>query len=101
MENNSGKVVKFMKKLITAVSLLVLISCLTLVLVGCGAEDENVTTTTPTTTMDTSRDAMEEGMVTDTSEKGDNGIIGDIVTDASEIASDVVTDISDDISENK
>jgi hypothetical protein len=43
--------------------------------------------------------ATNEGMVTDTSEKGDNGVIGDIVTDVSEGISNVVTDMSEDISE--
>ncbi len=86
-----------MKKIITAVSLFILISCLTIVLVGCGAEDENVTTT-PSTTLDTTRDALNEGMVTDTSEKDDTGIIGDIVTDVSEGVSDIVTDMSEDMS---
>ncbi len=95
-----------MKKIITAVSLFVLVSCLCLVLASCGAEDENVTTTTPSTTENltedmTMDDMTNEGIVTDISEKGDNGVIGDIVTDASDIVSDVVTDISEDVRDNK
>ncbi len=93
----------FMKKIITAISLFVLVSCLCLVLAGCGEEDENVTTTPSATediTEDITMDITNEGMVTDTSEKGDNGVIGDIVTDASEIVSDVVTDISEDVKNN-
>ncbi len=91
-----------MKKIITVISLLVLVSCLSLVLVGCGAKDEEITTTRPETTeMPMRDDTTNEGMVTDTSEKGDNGVIGDIVTDASEIVSDVVTEISEDIKRNR
>jgi hypothetical protein len=36
-------------------------------------------------------------MVTDESGKGENGVIGDIVTDMSEMASDMMTDVSEDM----
>ena len=40
---------------------------------------------------------INDGMVTDESTPGDNGVIGDIVTDVSEGLSDMVTDVSDDM----
>ncbi len=89
-----------MKKIITAVSVFVLISCLAVVLYGCGAEDETITTN-PEVTITTTREATNEGMVTDESERDDNGVIGDAITDVSEGISDIVTDISEDMTKNK
>ncbi len=93
-----------MKKLITICSAVLLISCIAVLFYGCGAKDEEVITTTiPATTERPVTEPMmpetNEGMITDTSEKDDNGIIGDMVTDMSEGMSKVVTDVSEGISE--
>lgn len=89
-----------MKRIIAILSVVVLVVCLGLVLTGCGAKDEEVLTTLTTTTTTTSpatTDMLNDGMVTDESTPGDNGVIGDIVTDISEGLSDMVTDVSDDM----
>ncbi len=91
-----------MKRIIAILSVVVLVVCLGLVLTGCGAKDEEVlttltTTTTTTTTSPATTDMINDGMVTDESTPGDNGVIGDIVTDVSEGLSDMVTDVSDDM----
>lgn len=90
-----------MKRIIAILSVVVLVVCLGLVLTGCGAKDEEVlttlTTTTNTTTSPATTDMINDGMVTDESTPGDNGVIGDIVTDVSEGLSDMVTDVSDDM----
>lgn len=93
-----------MKKLITVCSAVLLISCIAVLFFGCGAKDEEVITTTiPTTTEIPATEPVipetNEGMITDISEKDDNGVIGDIVTDMSEGMSKVVTDVSEGISE--
>lgn len=92
-----------MKKLITICSAVLLISCMAVLLCGCGAKDEEVITTTiPTTTQRAVTEPVipetNEGMITDVSEKDDNGVIGDIVTDVSEGISEAVTDVSEGIS---
>ena len=46
------------------------------------------------TTTDVTRN---DGVVTDESVPGDNGVFGDIVTDVSEGLSDMVTDVSEDM----
>ncbi len=87
-----------MKKIIAIVSAVVLVGCLALVLTGCGAKDEEVLTTlTTTTTSPATTEIRNDGMVTDESIPGDNGVIGDIVTDISEGVSDMVTDVSQDM----
>lgn len=92
-----------MRKIIAVISALVLVGCMAVVFYGCGADDENTTTipeiskatvTESTTTMS----EVNEGIVTDESEKGDNGVIGDIVTDVSEGVSEAVTDVSEGVS---
>ncbi len=87
---------EFMKKIITVIAVAVLIGCMAFVFSGCGGNDENTTTTTPTTSNVTT--TMNPGIVTDESEEGDNGVLGDIVTDVSEDVSDMVTDMSEDAS---
>lgn len=86
-----------MKKVITVIAVAVLIGCMAFVFSGCGGNDENTTTTIPTTSNVTT--TMNPGMVTDESEKGDNGVLGDIVTDVSEGVSDMVTDVSEGVSD--
>ena len=84
-----------MKKLIAVLSAVLLVGCIAVLFYGCGAKDEDITTTTEritTTVPDTTRNA---GVVTDESVPGDNGVIGDIVTDISEGVSDMVTDMSE------
>ncbi len=95
-----------MRKIITIVSALVLIGCIAVVFYGCGANDEDMTTTTPATTSapttgNTGENEMmdvSDGIVTDVSENGDNGMLGEIVTDVSEGVSDMVTDVSENVS---
>lgn len=95
-----------MKKIIAVVSALLLVGCMAVVFYGCGADDE-ATTTLPVTSEVTSevtsrsttmRADVNDGVVTDESRKGDNGVIGDIVTDVSEGVSEAVTDVSEGIS---
>ena len=98
---------EFMRKIITVVSALVLIGCIAVIFYGCGANDEEMTTTPPATTSAPATDNIgqtdmmdaNDGMITDVSGDGDNGVIGDIVTDVSEGVSSVVTDVSEDASE--
>ncbi len=88
-----------MRKIIMIVSALVLVSCIAVVFCACGADDEQIMTSVPSTTdtPDTQRITSEtnEGMVTDNNDDTDNGVIGDIVTDMSEMVSDMVTDVSE------
>ncbi len=86
-----------MKKFITVIAVAMLIGCMAFVFSGCGGNDKNTTTTTPATSNVTT--TMNPGMVTDESEKGDNGVLGDIVTDVSEGVSDIVTDVSEGVSD--
>lgn len=86
-----------MKKLFTVVAVVLIIGCMAFVFSGCG-EDNNTTTTTNPTTSDNITTTMNPGMVTDESEEGENGVLGDIVTDVSEGVSDMVTDVSEGVS---
>ena len=92
-----------MRKIIAVISALVLVGCMAVVFYGCGADDENTTTIPETskatvTENTTTMSEVNEGIVTDESEKGDNGVIGDIVTDVSEGVSEAVTDVSEGVS---
>ena len=95
-----------MRKIITVVSVFILIGCIAVVFYGCGANDDNMATSTPATTSapvtgNTSESDMmdvSDGMITDVSENGDNGMLGEIVTDVSEGVSNVVTDVSEGVS---
>ena len=92
-----------MRKIIAVISVLVLVGCMAVVFYGCGADDENTTTIPETskatvTESTTTMSEVNEGIVTDESEKGDNGVIGDIVTDVSEGVSEAVTDVSEGVS---
>ena len=94
---------EFMRKIIAVISALVLVGCMAVVFYGCGADDENTTTIPETskatvTESTTTMSEVNEGIVTDESEKGDNGVIGDIVTDVSEGVSEAVTDVSEGVS---
>ncbi|MGN1316338.1 MAG: hypothetical protein ACI4VW_04670 [Acutalibacteraceae bacterium] len=87
-----------MKRLITVVAVALLIGCIAFVFTGCGGNDgKNVTSTTIPATSNSA--TQNPGVVTDESEKGDNGVLGDIVTDISEGVSDAVTDVSEGISD--
>lgn len=86
-----------MKKIITVISAILLVGCIAVAFYGCGAKDEDITTTTNPTVSETER-TTNSGMVTDRSEPGNNGVIGDIVTDVSEDVSEMMTDASEDIS---
>ena len=89
-----------MKKIIAVVAVIVLVGSMVLVFSGCGDNDNNVTSTTNTTVPGTTdvTTTQNPGIVTDESEKGENGVLGDIVTDVSEGVSDMVTDMSEDVS---
>ena len=94
---------EFMRKIIAVISALLLVGCMAVVFYGCGADDENTTTMPETsdatiTQSTTMMPDKNDGVVTDESEKGDNGVIGDIVTDVSEGISQVVTDVSEGVS---
>ena len=83
-----------MKKIIAVVAVVLLVGSMVLVFSGCGEEDINTTTTTiPGTSQVTT--TQNPGVVTDESEEGENGVLGDIVTDVSEGVSDMVTDMSE------
>ncbi len=86
-----------MKKVITVLSVAVLVGCIAVLFYGCGAKDEEIIITTDniTTTTAIEDTVRNDGMVTDESESGDNGVIGDIVTDISEGISDMATDASE------
>ena len=86
-----------MKKIIAIMSAVVLVICLAMVLTGCGGDKDTPTTTTHNTTITTEPVTDNPGIVTDESNSGENGVIGDIVTDMSEMASDMMTDISEDM----
>ncbi len=87
-----------MKKIVAIISAVALIACVAVVFGACGTKDEEITTT-PDISTTVREGTMNDGMVTDESEKGDNGVIGDIVTDVSEGVSDIVTDVSEDVSD--
>lgn len=92
-----------MKKIISAAVAVLLAGSIAVIFCACGAKDEDVATTKAdstgvATTLPNVPDTN-EGMITDSSEKTDDGVIGDIITDVSEGISDAVTDISEDISE--
>ena len=89
-----------MKKFIAVVAVAMLIGCIAFVFSGCGGNKDNTTTTITTTAPGTSiaPTTNNPGMVTDQSEKGENGVLGDIVTDVSEGVSDMVTDMSEGVS---
>ncbi len=89
-----------MKKFIAVFSALLLVGCMAVLFYGCGANDEEMTTTQPTTTdVITTTPVTNDGMITDSAEEGDNGVIGDMVTDISEGMSMAMTDVSEDISD--
>ena len=85
-----------MKRIFTIVAVALIIGCMAFVFSGCGGDDTNTTTTNPTTSETTDVTTTQNpGVVTDESEEGDNGVLGDIVTDVSEGVSDMVTDMSE------
>lgn len=86
-----------MKRIITILSAVVLVGCIAVLFYGCGAKDEEIITTTENITTTIADTTKNDGIVTDESQPGDNGIIGDIVTDISEGVSDMVTDVSEDM----
>jgi hypothetical protein len=68
---------------------------------GCGNNADDMTTTVPTTvdtTVDTTMDIItvpdqNDGMVSDVSNEGNDGLIGDVVDGVSEGVSEGLTDI--------
>ena len=73
-----------------------------LIKASCGENDNNTTTTNrATTTVPGTSEVTttkNPGVVTDESNAGENGVLGDIVTDISEGVSDMVTDVSEGVS---
>ena len=88
---------EYMKKIIAVIAVVLLVGSMVLVFSGCGGDDNNTTSTTTTTDAGTSEVSTTQnpGIVTDESEKGENGVLGDIITDVSEGVSDMVTDMSE------
>ncbi len=90
---------EYMKKIIAVVAVVLLIGSMVLAFSGCGEDDNNTTTTNRATTTVTGTSEVtttkNPGVVTDESQKGENGVLGDIVTDVSEGVSDMVTDMSE------
>ena len=88
---------EYMKKIIAVVAVVLLVGSMVLVFSGCGGDDNTTSTSTTSTTVPGTSDATTQnpGMVTDESQEGENGILGDIVTDVSEGVSDMVTDMSE------
>lgn len=87
-----------MKKIIAIIAVIMLVGCLSVVLTGCGGDtDMTNTDTSSTATSEKLTDDIKNnpGLVTDESVKGENGVIGDIVTDVSDGISKAVTDISE------
>lgn len=86
-----------MKKIIAIIAVIMLVGCLSVVLTGCGDSDKTNTDTSLTATSEKLTDDIKNnpGSVTDESVKGENGVIGDIVTDVSDGISKAVTDISE------
>lgn len=94
---------EFMRKIIAVISAVLLVGCMAVVFYGCGADDENTTTLSETSGVTTTESTTmmpdkNDGVVTDESVKGENGVIGDIVTDVSEGVSEAVTDVSEGVS---
>ena len=97
---HSGKDVKEMKKLITLGVAILCVAMVAVLFYGCGNNTEDMTTTTTTenTTTDTTMDIVSvpdvsDGVVSDVSGENENGLVGDVVTDASEAVSEGLTDI--------
>ncbi len=86
-----------MKKITAILSVIALIVCVAVIFSACSSKDEDITTTPSRAGI--TDNAVNDGMVTDESESGDNGVLGDIVTDVSEGVSDIMTDVSEDASE--
>lgn len=87
-----------MKKIIAIIAVIMLVGCLSVVLTGCGGDNDMTNTDTSlTATSEKLTDDIKNnpGSVTDESVKGENGVIGDIVTDISDGISKAVTDISE------
>ena len=84
-----------MKKIIAVVAVMLLIGSMAFVFSGCGGDDNKTTTTTTVPGTSEVTTTGNPGVVTDESEEGENGILGDIVTDVSEGVSNMVTDISE------
>ena len=89
-----------MKKIITLGIAILAISMVAVLFYGCGNNTEDMTTTTTTenTTTDTTMDIVSvpdvsDGVVSDVSGENENGLVGDVVTDASEAVSEGLTDI--------
>lgn len=93
-----------MKKIITICAAVLLTAVLAVTLCACGGNTNNNGTSGNSTSNTSMSDTMngsdtmfdaENGKVSDVSEKGDNGVLGDIVTDISTDVSQAVTDVSE------
>lgn len=100
---HSGKDVNELKKIITLSVAVLAIALVAVMFYGCGNKADDMTTTVPTTqntTVDTTMDIVtvpdqNDGKVSDVSDEGNDGLVGDIVTDLSEDVSEGITDIRD------
>lgn len=90
-----------MKKIITLSVAVIAIAMVAVLFYGCGNNADDMTTTVPTTvdtTVDTTMDIItvpdqNDGMVSDVSNEGNDGLIGDVVDGVSEGVSEGLTDI--------
>lgn len=96
-----------MKKIITLSVAVIAIAMVAVMFYGCGNKADDMTTTVPTTidtTVDTTMDIvsvpdMSDGMVSDVSGEGNDGLVGDIVDGVSEGVSEGLTDIKNAMTE--
>lgn len=99
----SGKDVNELKKIITLSVAIIAIAMVAVMFYGCGNDADDMTTTVPTTintTVDTTMDIVtvpdqNDGVVSDVSGEGNDGLVGDIADGVSEGVSEGLTDIRD------
>ncbi len=94
-----------MKKILTIGIAVFAITMVAVIFYGCGNDDKDLDTTAPTTTTAESTTAdttmpdtlldMADGSVTDVSNKGNDGAIGDIADDVSEGITDMGRKLAD------
>ncbi len=85
-----------MKKIITAIALVMTVLSLLLVMGACGEDKDDMTNTSSTT--ENISTTENPGMITDESQSDENGALGEMVSDISEGMSEAMTDVSEGIS---
>ncbi len=89
---------EYMKKIMAIFAVVMLVGCMAFVFSGCGGDENDMSTTTPTLTT-TRPTTTNPGMVTDVSETDDSGVLGELATDISEGLSEMMTDTSTTVSD--